>query len=173
MNAPSVNATCRACRFPCKQEASVSIVSCTRGGVAPNWPDGSEISEIGEGHGDVRPLRMPYWRWVGLHLSKPLKDLEIEAIELESAEARDRRERLTTRAGGRAASPEAEHRPTTSIRVTCTTLRRVVCPECGQVFEPSSPSRRYCSDACARAGARKKNTARQRRRRRPVEALCA
>jgi len=173
MNAPSVDATCRACRLPCKQEASVSVVSCARRGVTPGWADGPEISEIGEGHGDVRPLRMPYWLWVGLHLSKPLSRLEIEAIELESAEARDRRERLTARAGGQTTSPRAERRPTTSFRVTCTTLRRVVCLECGQVFEPSSPSRRYCSDACARAGARKKNTARQRRRRRPVEALCA
>ena len=41
----------------------------------------------------------------------------------------------------------------------------VVCPICGQVFEPRSAAHRYCSDQCARQAAKERNRDVQRRRR--------
>ena len=72
---------------------------------------------------------------------------------------------------GRGGKPDDAETVSKAIgaRKPVATLRRMTCPICGQVFEPRSSAHKYCSDACARAGARKRDAALKRRRRKSAE----
>lgn len=153
-----VSTACARCLEPCKQPAFVSVVACPKAGI-DNWQDIPAPSEIGEGHGDVRSLRVPYWLWVGLHFSKPLSALEIAALEDEFAEAAAARRKQRDKQRD-ALPPSGEIGGKVKV-----TLRRVTCPVCGETFTPRSSAHKYCSDQCARLAARKRNTDVQRRRR--------
>ena len=157
----SPNPICAKCPESCKQPSYVSVIACKRAGFS-DWENLPAPSEIGEGHGNVRSLRMPYWLWVGLHFSKPLSTLEIEALEMEFAEVAAARQRQQDRQRD-ALPPSGEVGG--QVKVSCKTLRKVVCPICGQVFEPRSAAHRYCSDQCARQAAKERNRDVQRRRR--------
>lgn len=161
---------CLSCPESCKQHASVVLIACARAGLEATESDAPPVPEIGESHGDIRSIdTMPRWLRVGLYqLSRPLSDLEVEALWLWFAEAAENRQICQDK--------RTEELPPVGevgghVKITPKTLRRVLCKECGTEFKPRSPAHRYCSDECQRTAARKKDTILKRRRRTPARTV--